>query len=108
MNLSTVILAQHLQTFIFITMRGALGLFKWWEIKCSESNRISDSQDKLETLTIKCSNLVMSHICLEEKKECCSEPLEDLNPILLLPTCMNLSYLLDHWAVMASSGLLIS
>ena len=32
---------------ISTAMKRALGLFKWWEIKCNESNHISDSQDEL-------------------------------------------------------------
>lgn len=34
-----------------------LGLLRWWEIKCNESNRISDSQDELEHENVECSNL---------------------------------------------------
>lgn len=43
------------QTFISTALRRAVGLFKWWEIKCNESNHISDSQDELVNWTIKCS-----------------------------------------------------
>lgn len=33
-----------------------MGLLRWWEIKCNESNRISDSQDELERETVACKS----------------------------------------------------